>query len=132
MTTTDSEELRDPAEIVPAPAHRRGTDTERDAAHLVTPRAGTLRARVIDQLRRGSFTAAELATALDEYLYSVAPRVTELQRGGWVEDSGERRDTVRARAAIVWRLTAEAVDLVGERITAADWSDVDVDLGIEP
>lgn len=79
-------------------------DTEAEAAASQTASKVTaLQRRVLDALAERWLTAEELAEALDVYLYTVAPRVTELCRLGLVADSGERRLTGRKRRAIVWR-----------------------------
>lgn len=100
-------ELRPALEDRPAPHHADAGDTERQAAALVRPRAGTLRAGVLTWLLRrpAGLTAGELAELLHAYLYSVAPRCTELRDDGWLEDSGARRPTPRGASAIVWRLS---------------------------
>lgn len=106
--------LSDPAATVPAPHHAGASDTEKAAAWAMMPRAGTLRAEALEALvaAAGSplkgYTDAELAKHTGRYLYSIAPRRTELAAGGWIEDSGRRRDTPNGHQAIVWVLTAAA------------------------
>lgn len=101
--------LLDPTGRIPAPAHRDGSDTEYLAAQMMTPKAGTLRERALLAIARADdrgLTDHELADATEVYLYSIAPRRTELVRMGWVEDSGDRRDSPMKRPAVVWVLTA--------------------------
>ena len=71
------------------------------------PRSGTQRLRVLDAITAsdGGLTDPEIAETTGLYLYSAAPRRNELVLGGWVEDSGVRRDTGRGGDAIVWRLS---------------------------
>lgn len=89
-----------------APA--RTLDTERAAAELVTPRTGTQRARVLDYIgeagQRGA-TDEEVAAGLGMLANTERPRRVELEEGGWVRDSGRRRDTASGTAAVVWELT---------------------------
>lgn len=103
-----------PAEVaVPAEgqAHRAAGDTERAAALAVAPRTGTLRALVLGAFAdcatagESGLTDHELAHHLGKYLYSIAPRRTELVHGGWLEDSTERRITPNGAQAVVWRLS---------------------------
>jgi len=42
---------------------------------------------------------------MDEWLYSVKPRLTELARFGLVEDSGRRKVNKRNRQEIIWQIT---------------------------
>jgi predicted ArsR family transcriptional regulator len=42
---------------------------------------------------------------MDAWLYSVKPRLTELERMGLVRDSGERAKNDRGRQEIVWQIT---------------------------
>lgn len=94
----------------PGQAHRRGRDTERAAALFVMPRTGTQRRRVLEAIAAAGddgLTDHELAEITRLYLYSAAPRRTELLRGGWVRDSGRRRATPLGSEAVVWTLTEE-------------------------
>jgi hypothetical protein len=101
--------LLDPASNSRGLVHEHSTDTERKAAAMVAPRTGTLRARILAQLEVAGDegrTVYELHEALGELLYSVAPRLTELRDGGWIEDSQRRRVTPSLALAIVWVLSA--------------------------
>lgn len=107
--------LPDPSAEIPAPHHRTGTDTEQEAARLMTPRAGTLREEALraftDALDTG-LTDRELARVTGRYLYSIAPRRVELTRQGWLVDSGQRRRTDRGSRAVVWKLSDAALSLL--------------------
>jgi hypothetical protein len=115
------EVLRDPDEARAAPAHTRAADTEREAAALIAPRAGTWRRRVLEAVGRAGergLTDWELHQALGGNLYTVAPRRKELTDDGWLFDCGERRMTNNGRRAIVWRLTSRgALQLLDEGAT---------------
>ena len=101
--------LPDPetADIWPA-VHSNPSDTEQAAADLVHPRAGTLRALALAAIaasgKRG-LTQEEIAAVTRKRHYSIAPRCAELQRLGWVVDSGIRRPTETGSPAIVWTLS---------------------------
>lgn len=106
--------LSDPDANLPgrAPSRGRADDTDRAAAYAVMPRTGTQRRRVLAAiaLAEDGLTDHELADATGLYLYSAAPRRTELLRGGWVRDSGIRRATPLGADAVVWTLTEEGAD----------------------
>lgn len=87
--------------------HRPGHRTEISAAELVLPRAGILRRKALDAIAgsNGGMTDAELAAATETYLYTIAPRRSELLRSGWVRDSGRTRTSDHGRDAIVWELS---------------------------
>ena len=88
-------------------AHR-GRDTEQAAALAALPRSGTNRMRALAALALAGvdgLTDHELADATSIYLYSVAPRRVELVKGGWVVDSGRRRETPNGSPAVVWVLS---------------------------
>jgi hypothetical protein len=102
-------DLPDPSVNRPAPVHRNAHDTERTASGLVFPRTGTLRLSALIALDRAGedgLTHGELAEQTGHRHYSIAPRVTELVRDGWVVDSGRRRPTDTGSPAIVWVLSA--------------------------
>lgn len=99
-------EYRGPAE---GQSHHPGQPTERGAAQLISPRTGTLRALVIDALTTWpDLTDEELASVTGKYLYSIAPRRTELLHLGWVVDTGTRRKTTQGVHAIAWALSHDA------------------------
>ena len=109
-------DLQDPTEEIVAPMHRRATDTERAASDLITPRAGTLRAKALNAFMvagdRG-LTDHELSEVTGVYLYSIAPRRNELTRMGWLVDSGRRRmGSHQGHTAIVWTLSTGGENLL--------------------
>lgn len=78
----------------------RNTDTSKDAAEKVMSH---MRRAVLDRLLAiGPSTGDELAQSLGVPVTSVRPRITDLARLGYVEDSGERRQNAAGRSAIVW------------------------------
>lgn len=103
--------LPDVAEQMPAPFHHDGPGSEQEAAALITPRAGTLRERALVAIHgadEDGLTDHELAERTGIYLYSIAPRRSELVKLGWVEDSGIRRLTPGNVHAVVWILSDRA------------------------
>lgn len=87
--------------------HRNGPETERQAAVQVAPRVTGLRKQALEALSRQTqgATGEELSLIMDEWLYSVKPRLTELARFGLVEDSGRRKVNSRKRQEIIWQIT---------------------------
>jgi DNA-binding transcriptional ArsR family regulator len=89
----------------PGRHHAGAGDTERGAAEAIRPFTAPLRRKALIALGNADLTDHELAQALDEYHYSVAPRRVELRDAGLVEDSGERRPGPRGRLVTVWTIT---------------------------
>ena len=90
--------------------HRNASDTERGAAEKIAPRVTGLRLKVLKLLHsqgENGATGEEVTILLDEWLYSVKPRITELTRFGLVKDSGNRIKNSRGRLEIVWIITDE-------------------------
>lgn len=88
----------------PAVPGSKAAGTSSDAAEAMKPRAGILRAKVLDCLREyGPMTADECADALRESVLAIRPRFSELRALGLVVDTGERRENDSGRRAIVWR-----------------------------
>lgn len=85
-----------------APGYK-ARSTSRAAAEGVAPKAGTLRARVLDAIRARPGTPEEIAARLGEPVLNTRPRTSELVRMGLIEDSGERRKAMGGRSAIVWQ-----------------------------
>lgn len=90
--------------------HRRSTDTERAAALRVMPKTGTQRLTVLRAIAAADdgLTDVEVADVTGLYHYSAAPRRNELLIGGWVMDSGRRRETGNGGEGIVWIATDKA------------------------
>lgn len=98
--------LADPT--VNAAGADHGRETERAAALAAMPRTGTNRMRALAAMALAGgdgLTDYELAEQTRIYLYSIAPRRVELLKGGWVRDSGHRRETPNGTPAVVWVLT---------------------------
>lgn len=110
MTTTQLPRY----DTAPGLHHTHAGEAEREAAALMQPKTGSLNAAVLQilQANPGGLTATEtleLYTAQHRPtgLYSVAPRLSQLERLGWCEKAGSRtRQGERRRT--VYRLTDDA------------------------
>lgn len=99
-----------------APGHR-GVDTSVAAAEALAPDLGRLQqlaAKTIKAAGASGLTADELAARLGEARWSIQPRTTELKHKGVIVDSGQRRENVTGKRAIVWVSVAVVnVDNIG-------------------
>ena len=88
-------------------AHRHGPDTEQLALEFVAPKLSGLRLKALQSLASAhpGLTGSQVAKKIDAWIYSVKPRLTELERMGLVRDSGERAKNDRGRQEIVWQIT---------------------------
>lgn len=106
--------LPDPAEMLRGKIREGAHDTEVDAALAVMPKTGTQRRAVLDLIASSHTGLAHFE--MEERLEgaaspsSVRTRCSELVDGGWVQDSGARRQTPAGLDSIVWVLTPEAVE----------------------
>lgn len=84
----------------------QATDTSKDAAEKVKPKAAWVRARVIDALtRQGPMTTVQIAQAVGMAYETVQPRLSEARAMDQVIDTGRRgpsRDP--SKTAIVWAI----------------------------
>lgn len=83
-------------------------ETERAAARAVFPASGTQRRSVLEAVAAAGEDGLcdhEIEAGLGMNPSSVRPRRGELADGGWVEDSGLRRQTPSGADAVVWVLT---------------------------
>ena len=88
-------------------AHKHGPDTEQLALEFVAPKLSGLRLKALQSLAsvHPGLTGSQVAEKMDAWLYSVKPRLTELERMGLVRDSGERAKNDRGRQELVWQIT---------------------------
>lgn len=82
----------------------RSSATSRAAAESIAPKAGTLRALVLDAIQKSAYglTDEDLQEILHLNPSTQRPRRIELVRMGLVCDSGETRLTRSGRKATVW------------------------------
>jgi len=80
----------------------KARDTSRAAAESVAPVAGTLRERVLIEVRRAPGTPEQIAHRMRVPLLSIRPRFSELSQRGLIKDSGKRGDSQGGCKAIVW------------------------------
>lgn len=85
------------------PGHTR-EGTSRAAAEDMAPKAGTYRRKALDAITASlnGLTADEVASAVGAPVLTMRPRITELQKLGFVTDSGDERPNRSGKSAIVW------------------------------
>lgn len=110
----EDEELSNPS-INKLPGSRKGArSTSKRAALHHYPRSGSARLRVLEafaELDPIGMTHEELTEMLSPKnlgLSTFRSRASELEDGGWLEDSGERRPSRANEPITVWRLTDKA------------------------
>ncbi len=80
--------------------HTNARDTEQQAAEFIAPKVTGLRLKALESL-----ASAQVADKMGAWLYSVKPRLTELDRMGLIKDSESREKNDRGRQEIVWQIT---------------------------
>ena len=93
-------------------AHKDGPITEQLALEFVAPKLTGLRLSALESVAKRPQTGSEVAADMGAWLYSVKPRLTELQRMGLVADSGERARNERKRQEVVWKITDKGIDFL--------------------
>lgn len=97
--------------VMEPPPFQLHSNTSAAAAARIQPAASTLRAQVLEELRRhlevGGLTDEQLQANLGMGANTERPRRIELVRAGWVKDSGRRRLTQSGREAVVWTYIEE-------------------------
>lgn len=95
------------------PGSRKGSPTSRAAAHSI---ADEVTARQLDVLKAlvvlRTATPDEIASRLKRHPYVVRPRVTELQKRGFITQTGETRITPAGRQAMVVKLTMSGAEFL--------------------
>lgn len=102
------EALPDPERNARGRTHRDGHPTERAAALAAYPRTGTQRRLILDAIAASGdrgMTHDELALIPDVSDRAHRTRRKELEKDGWVRDSGRTRETITSTDAVVWVLT---------------------------
>lgn len=85
--------------------------TSRISALRNYPRSGTQRSRILDlALDLGDVTTFECLGRLGLRHETASTRISELVRGGWLEDSGRTRESPAGGVQTVWRPTRAAED----------------------
>lgn len=87
----------------PTAAGWKARDTSRAAAEAITPKAPTLRARVLEAIQQQPGSADDIAIRLGVSWMSVRPRCSELAARGLIEDGGLRDIATGGKRCIVWR-----------------------------
>jgi len=89
--------------------HKKAGDTEKGAAKKAAPRVTGVRLKalkVLQTMPKGA-TGSVITDILNEWLYTVKPRLTELADQGYIQDSGVREKNERNRNEIVWIITTK-------------------------
>jgi hypothetical protein len=92
----------------PPLSHRDGPPTEKLAAAKIAPKAGTLRALVLELTRATGADGIIACEAADSLAsrgireQSVRPRFTDLRKLGLVEQTTRQRKNSRGNSEIVW------------------------------
>jgi len=82
-------------------------NTSREAYESVNRADDTLYSRVLNSLKDNPSTCDEVEVDLQGRHQSVSSRIRKGVQDGYIEDSGEKRQTRTGRKAIVWRRTEE-------------------------
>lgn len=106
----------DPIHDTPGEYVEGSPETSRDAAVMLTPRSGSLRAKVLDEVRIALFLTPDAKGLTDEELerrlkgrhQTVSSARNWLVDAGWLIDSGIRRANRSGRWAVVWALSPAA------------------------
>ncbi len=88
------------------------------AAKRTTPKAqAAIFVHVLRQGDRGA-TLEEISLDLGMVINAVCPRRLALEKAGWLEDSGKRRNTTSGRPAIVWVVPKHIADKARLKLAA--------------
>lgn len=82
----------------------RNTDTSRDAAKDIAPKAEVIRSKIMRMLRVRDMSPDECAAELELNILAVRPRFSELYKLGKIERTDKRALTASKKRAIVWRV----------------------------
>ena len=91
--------------LFPDPPSQRHSETSRAAAANIAPEAGTLRAKVLAFIvtaGENGATDQEIQDGLGMDGNTERPRRRELEKGGFIVDSGRTRVCRSKQAAVVW------------------------------
>jgi predicted transcriptional regulator len=96
--------------IYPDAAGFKVTGPSEQAAEAISGTANKMRAAVLAQFAQypGGATADEVARDLNLSVLSVRPRVSELNRGGEIRQTGARRKNESGMTATVWQIAPSA------------------------
>lgn len=100
-------------EAYPSAPGYKAEGPSREAARKIAPRAGSLRARVLNYfvaVYPAAKTADEVAKALNLSVLSSRPRLTELRALGWLEETPERRPNASGCMAAALRASGQALE----------------------
>lgn len=93
------------------PAHVKRSSTSRAAAESVVSITEAGRRAMLSAIKLAGehgMTDAELETLLERPGNWIRPRRRELEKAGWIRDSGRTRPTTSGRMAVVWEEVKDA------------------------
>ena len=95
--------------------HKNARDTEREAAEFIAPKVTGLRLKALQSLAsaQSGLTGSQVAEKMDAWIYSVKPRLTELDRMGLIKDGERREKNERGRHEVVWQITDAGIAFLG-------------------
>ena len=98
----------------PPLVHKNAKDTERMAAEFIAPKVTGLRLETLQSLAAApsGLTGSQVADNMGAWIYSVKPRLTELQNMGLAVDSGARAKNERNRQEVVWQITPAGTEFL--------------------
>ena len=98
----------------PPMVHKNAKATERMAAEFIAPKVTGLRLKALQSLAAApsGLTGSQVADNMDAWIYSVKPRLTELQNMGLAVDSGARAKNNRNRQEVVWQITPAGTEFL--------------------
>lgn len=99
-----------PARYPDAPGQKERNGTSQAAAEAMAPRQGTLQAMALEALRNapGGLTPDEIADVWGVHFMSMRPRLTELDRKGFVtKTTMKRRNATSGKDAAVYVIRTE-------------------------
>lgn len=98
----------------PPLVHKNAKDTERMAAEFIAPKVTGLRLETLQSLAAApsGLTGSQVADNMGAWIYSVKPRLTELQNMGLAVDSGARAKNERNRQEVVWQITPAGAEFL--------------------
>lgn len=103
----DAETFQDPGVNVAGGVRPSDPETSLEAALSIAPRTGTQRRAILDAFGEGdAWTHQDLEAQFPDFSpSSVRTRCSELVKGGWIQDSGHRRETEAGLRAVLWTRT---------------------------
>ena len=78
------------------------SDTRLDSLQTIHPLRTKLQRKILALFYDAAYTSDEVAALLGVNILTARPRVAELVKKGYLEDSGRRRENTSGKRAAVW------------------------------